>query len=251
MARQHRLTRAELNEMSWEMKKKKKRTGNQSGSRSNPNQKKVEVAEQNNVTTTPRSQRKAIPLYLPGQDKPVIGKNETLNPVVTKSESTTPSKNQQNQDFVVVRGQLKTAEQLQEQSKARAKAAQTASKAKNKATSKAKATTSGNSFDVSKLGKAQLRLLEKAGVEPGKEAEFFAQLAAEKKAKKANKEKATPDYAEREDRRIKTRDYKAGRNTDYSATQAQAEKLLNNKKQTKKKELSGDELLDLWENTQW
>ncbi|RIY34826.1 hypothetical protein [Psittacicella gerlachiana] len=231
------LTRAEANELSWALKKKKKRTGNTSGSRSNPNAKnKAQVVEKQ--TEAKQKPARAIPIYIPGRDKPLV--NEQLQTVSQAKAQEVAQATGQNQDMVMINGELVATSTLQAQ--ARAKARKQAREQEKKEATPA--------FDFAKLGKAQLRLLEKAGVEPGKEAEFFAQLAAEKKSRKEAKN-TTPQHAEKEDRRIKSRDYKAGRNTDYSATQAQAEKLLAQKKTKKKEKLSGDELLDLWENTQW
>ncbi|RIY31583.1 hypothetical protein CJP74_06925 [Psittacicella melopsittaci] len=231
------LTRAEANELSWALKKKKKRTGNASGSRSNPNAKAKEQAQATAQTEQSKPAR-AIPIFIPGRDKPLV--NNKLQTVAQAKAEETAQATGQSQDLVIVNGELVAASTLQAQARAKARKQERAQAASNKDNKE------GKEFDVSKLGKAQLRMLEKAGVEPGKEAEFFAQLAASKKARK----EAKPQHAEKEDRRIKSRDYKAGRNTDYTATQAQAEKLLANKKK-KKDKLSGDELLDLWENTQW
>ncbi|RIY31840.1 hypothetical protein CKF54_05965 [Psittacicella hinzii] len=233
------LTRAEANELSWALKKKKKRTGNASGSRSNPNSTVHAQAKQDNQAKANQPAR-AIPIYIPGRDKPLV--NEKLQALNEQAQEQEQLDLEQSQDMVMINGQLVSAQNLQSKGKNKTSHKQAASSQDKAGQDKASAKL--------KLGKAQLRMLEKAGVEPGKEEEFFAQLAAEKKSRKSSKNVA-PQQAEKEDRRIKSRDYKAGRNTDYSATQAQAEKLLATKKTKKKEKLSGDELLDLWENTQW
>ncbi|MFC6277267.1 GTPase-activating protein [Psittacicella hinzii] len=254
MSQRRKLTRVEANELSWALKKKKKHAGRAAGSRSNPNlTSKAAATAQTQKTSAPK-EKKAIPIYIPGKDKPLMN---TELAVVSSAKKETAKTTKDHEDLVFHAGTFVSATALQqEKAKARAQAQREERKA-NQANAKAASKASNfnlesdEEFNVAKLGKAQLRMLERYNVEPGKEAEFFAQQAAAKKAKKATRQaENSPNMAEQEDRRIKTRDYKAGRNADYVRTQAAAEKSISAKRK-QKEQLSGEELLDLWENTQW
>lgn len=247
MTKVRKLTRAELNEIAWQKKKKKKHThGNKSGSRANSDklEHQSQLARNTEQPKQPRVVR-AIPLNIPGRATPLVAPQlaDTLNnPEPTTQENKQDKIIEQAVDLVIRNGKLVSAQEIEQEHKR-------AQRAARRAAQKAKATKSVTKRSITeqsiteqpvratKLGKAALRRLER------EELDF---LETKPKAKKdTNQIQATG--------KIYNRDYKAGRNTDYQKTQAQAEKSLRElrKSKTGKKQLTSEELLSAWENMSW
>lgn len=264
------LTRAELNELGWANKKRKKLTGNTRGSRANqPTFEEKQLQERK--TTAPKGPRviRAIPIYLPSKGTELV--SSRLAPVdeaqVAGQATTTDNDNLGRHlsvtDLVVSNGQVVESSTTRSKAdKAKAKAERAAaqvdkapgkpSKPAKPAASKARdsKTTATKDEAPIRISKATLKRLEALGVAPGEEQAFLQAEREAKRAKRAAGSRLTPaDRAEREDRRIKSRDYKAGCNTDYTATQAQAEKQLAAR--GKKRAQSGEDLLKAWESMSW
>lgn len=245
MNKKPRLTRAELNELAWQKKKKKKRThGNKSGSRSNEGKLELQVAKdlQKQAQTQERVVR-AIPLNIPGRATPLVSPKLADSVLEPKSSNPqpgttapTPSSSTTAVDMVIRNGKLVSAAEIELEHKRAARKARR-EEAKAQAATKSTKTNPEVQEKSVKLGKAALRRLEREAVALGEDLDFFEQ----QKSKKSK----TLSQVEEPTGKIYQRDYKAGRNTDYSKTQAQAEKSLAEIRKSKnKKKLSGEELLD-------
>lgn len=243
--RKPKLTRAELNELGWQQKKaKKKSTGNKRGSRANPEPVKLTSSTTNPESKAPRTVH-AIPIYLPSQGKVLVAQNLTSIEAKVESEASNSSnlKASTNQmtDFVVKDGNLNPT--------AKATSPNKPKDSKVASSTQARVTPSDKAGTLH-LGKAVLRRLEKLGVPPGQELAFLEQERAERHQRRQERNgKVSKEVSEvaSDHKRVKTRDYKAGRNTDYASSQALAEKQLG-KRKTKR---SAEELLADWENVAW
>lgn len=265
-AKKPKLTRAELNELGWANKKRKKLTGNTRGSRANQPTFE-EKQRQESKTQAPKAPRviRAIPIYLPSKGTELVSSRlAQVEPTPTTSTTSNAENNLGRHlsvtDLVVNNGQVVESSVTRSKAdRAKAKAERAVAQAnkasnnprKSAAASKTTSAPSSSKEDTPiRISRATLKRLEALGVAPGEEQAFLQAEREAKRAKRAAGSRLTPvDRAEREDRRIKSRDYKAGRNTDYTATQAQAEKQLTAR--GKKRAQSGEDLLKAWESMSW
>lgn len=242
MAKARKLSTFELNELSWQQKKRKKHShGQKRGSR---NTLIVAAKPTQAAPAAPAVKQvaKAIPIK--------VGGKELVNSQLPRYEEKPAHQAQANQptqanvEWVVQNGQLVAVEQIAQDKLKKARQAAKLARQQKQAQKPAKPAplTDAQLAGNKKLGKAQLRAQLRA---EGSDADLAAFAKAQAQLTKVGSKLVNT----KEDRSaVRTRDYKAGRNTDYVATQALAEKQLrrdNNKK------LSGEELLDAWEKMSW